>query len=166
MAIVFTVSLQLGTGTPLVFETDLTELTLRLKRPLPEIKGAKIHPDSDRLMSWLVVCTLRGPLMPPEEEELTVEVVERTWTDGIVRVMQEATARLAYHHRADLEGSRYEFYGRRDDLGHPRDTPQHYQYWHHLQHMEYLLHHTHTYLDCARMGSISRTWRLFTFASS
>ena len=45
MAVVFTEFLQLGTQVPpYVFETDLIEMTQRLRRPLPEIKGGLIHP--------------------------------------------------------------------------------------------------------------------------
>ena len=88
MAVVFTEFLQLGTQVPpYVFETDLIEMTQRLRRPLPEIKGGLIHPGKDREQTWLVVCTLRGPVVLPLMDELTVEVIEHTWVDGIVRVL-------------------------------------------------------------------------------
>ena len=157
MAVVFIEYLQLGTQVPpFVFEMDLTEMTRRLGRPLPEVKGGRIHPQLDREQAWLVVCTLRGPVVPPLMDELTVEVVERTWVDGLVRVYQEAITRLAYHHRTFFAGSHYQYYGQRDAQGDPRAVPDHPEFWRHFQEMEYLLHRTQTYLDRVRIRCDTR----------
>lgn len=154
MAVVFTKSRQLGTEEPrLVFETDLIELARMVGRLLPEIKGGKVHQLVEGDRSWLVVCTLRGSLVGPPIQELEVDVFDRTWTDGVVRVMQEALARLAFHHRAELIGTRFEYFGRRDSEGRPTEVPFHFQFERHAQYMEFMLHHTQTYLDRARMRS-------------
>ena len=77
MSFLFTEYYQLTTQKPpYVFETDLAELARSLHRPLPEIKGGMIHPGQDREQAWLVVCTLREPVVPPLLDELTVEVIE------------------------------------------------------------------------------------------
>ena len=161
MPILFTEYYQLTTQKPpYVFEADLAELTRSLRHPLPEIKGGMIHPGQNREQAWLVVCTLRGPVVPPLMDELTVEVIERSWVDGIVRVMQQAIARLVHHHRDTLGGTPYEFYGRRDAEGHPRDAPHHPVFQRHLPDMEYLLARTQTYLDRARISCDTKAMAL------
>ena len=157
MAVVFTGHLQLGTQVPpYVFETDLVEMTRRLGRPLPEVKGGRIHLQLDREHAWLVVCTLRGPVVPPLIDELTIEVVERTWVDRLMRVSQEAIGRLAYHHRTFFAGSHYQYYGQRDAEGDPRAVPDHPEFWRHFQEMKYLLHCTQTYPDRVRIRCDTR----------
>lgn len=152
MAVTFTEFRQVGTQpTFLVFERELLSLSQAVGRPAPEIKGAKIHKVIEGDMSWLVVCTLRGGVVPPHSQELEVDVVERTWIEGVIRAMQEAIARLAHHHRQQLVTSPFWYFGRRDSEGCSSEVPQHYQLGRQMQNMEYLLHHTQTQLDRARM---------------
>lgn len=154
MAVVFTEYRRVGVDPPpMIFEADLIEMCRRVGRPTPEIKGAKVHthPEGDR--TWLVVCTLRGGVVPPHSDELSVEVLERTWTEGIVRVLQESLGRLASYHRAVLGDSPFRFFGGRDSEGLPTLTPAHADFGGHMQDMEALLHHTQTSMDRARMKS-------------
>ena len=93
MGIVFTESFQLGAHAPCYccFEEDLIKMARRIGSPVPEMKGAQIHHDG-RELSWLVVSTICPPLLAPSTPEITYEVIESGWEDGILRVMQLASA--------------------------------------------------------------------------
>ena len=154
MPIEFTEYRQVGTEQPpLYFERALMELALRCGRPLPELKGVRLERPEDSELSWLVVCTVRGREVAPVSEEFTVDVMERSWVDGMVRVMQEAIARLAFLHPEKIVGTPFQFVGQRDTEGIPAVVTPHPQFEHQMQHLEYLLHHSQTYMDRARMRS-------------
>ncbi|KAK1663744.1 hypothetical protein QYE76_051903 [Lolium multiflorum] len=56
----------------------------------------------DGELSWIVVCTLWDSHVA-NLEEIEIQLFDRTWEEGIVRVMQATLARLVFHHRAELE---------------------------------------------------------------
>src|SRR4051812_16064338 len=118
MVVVFTKFHQVGLDLPLqLFEAKLGELAHLVVRPTPEIKGAHITTLIDGELSWLVVCTVRGGVVLPLSEDFQVNVIEKEWGDGILMVAQEALARLAYHHRQQLEETQFRFFGRRHEEG-------------------------------------------------
>ena len=96
MAGEFTMSLQIGAqptpGASHLFEAELLELTRFLRRPLPELLGGRAFLLVGTEMSWRVRCTLRGPLVPPFAEEMTVEAIEPTRTAATSTVLQRALA--------------------------------------------------------------------------
>jgi hypothetical protein len=55
------------------------ELARRCGRPFPEVKGVKLERPEDSELSRRVVA--------PVSEEFTVDVMERTWIDGMIWVM-------------------------------------------------------------------------------
>ena len=69
-------------------------------------------------MSWRMRCTVREPLVPPFSEELTLEAIEPMRTATTSTVLQRALAHLVHFHSVELVGTRFEFFERRDDLGH------------------------------------------------
>jgi hypothetical protein len=71
----------------LVFERDLVELAARLGRPCPEIRGYRLFEEGARELAYQVICQVRGKEVPPTSQELTFEVIERTWGDGLMRVL-------------------------------------------------------------------------------
>src|SRR6266567_5593941 len=103
---------------------------------------------------------MRGSLVAPptarNSEQLVVEVLDHSWTDANVRILQLAMARLVEHHKEDIEGTRFEHFGRRGTEGFPVPSPFHPQFHRHLQHMEYQLHHSQQEMDRARMRADMR----------
>ena len=139
-------SLQIGAqptpGASPLFEAELLELTRFLRRPLPELLGGRAFPLVDAEMSWRVRCTLRGPLVPPFAEELVVEAVEPTRTAATSTVLQRALARLVHFHNAELVGSRFEFFERRDEMGHTMPLRPHPTFGLHVEDLGILLEYT------------------------
>jgi hypothetical protein len=121
----FTESRQLGYDQPrFLFETALIEVSLIVGRLLPKVKGGQVECSKEGEMSWMVVCTLRGSHVK-NIEEIEVQVFNRTWEEGLVRVMRAALARLMFHHRAELESLRlpHAHLGHRNEEGFPTEVP-------------------------------------------
>jgi hypothetical protein len=133
----------------LVFERDLVELAAHLGRPHPEIRGYRLFEEGTRELPYQVVCQVRG-------KEVTFEVIERTWGDGLMRVLQHAILHLVHLHYDELLGTRYEHYGRVDSDGLPYQAAAHTPFSRHLCHTEALLHHTQGQLNHARMATDER----------
>ncbi|KAK1646298.1 hypothetical protein QYE76_064103 [Lolium multiflorum] len=151
MPIEYTHVRQVGVRPPLYyFERALADLAIRCGRMVPEIKGVRTERSADSEMAWLVTCVVRGSGISPATEEFTIDVMERTWTDGMIRVSQEALARLAFLHPEVVAGTGYQYLGQRDLAGKPVAGAPHADTAHQLHHMEYLLHHTQTQQDRAR----------------
>jgi hypothetical protein len=106
----------------------------------------------DGEMSWMVVCTLRGSHVK-QLEEIEVQVFDRTWEDGLVRVLQAALSRLVFHHRVELEamGLPHAFLGRRNEEGVPTMIPYFCPLGRQVSQMENLLFKTQLSLDSNRM---------------
>jgi hypothetical protein len=71
----------------LVFERDLVELVARLGHPCPEIRGYRLFEEGTRELAYQVVCQVRGKEVLPTSQGFTFEVIERTWGDGLMRVL-------------------------------------------------------------------------------
>ena len=52
------------------FEDSLVSIARMVGRPVPEVKGGKVPREHEGERDWLVVCTLRGDVVPPHSEEL------------------------------------------------------------------------------------------------
>jgi regulator of replication initiation timing len=102
-------------------------------------------------LAYQVVCQVRGKEVPPTSQEFTFEVMERTWGDGLMRVLRHAISRLIHLHYDELLRTRYEHYGRVDSDGLPYQAAAHTPFSRHFYHTEALLHHTQGQLDHARM---------------
>jgi hypothetical protein len=139
----------------LVFERDLVELGARLGRPRPEVRGYRLFEEGTRELAYQVVCH-RGKEVPPTSPEFTFEVIERTWGNGLMRVLRHAISRLVHLHYDELLGTCYEHYGRVDSDGFPYQATAHTPFSRHLCHTEALLHHTQGQLDHVRMVSDER----------
>jgi hypothetical protein len=135
----------------LVFERDLVELAARLGQPRPEIRGYRIFEEGTRELAYQVVCQVRGKKVPLTSQKFTFEVIERTWGDGLMRVLRHAISRLVHLHYDELLGTRYEHYGRVDSNDFPHQAAAHTPFSRHLCHTEALLHHTQGQLDHVRM---------------
>jgi hypothetical protein len=72
------------------------ELTHRLGRPRPELRGYCLFDEGTRELAYQVVCQVRGREVPPTSLEFTFEVTERTWGDGHMRVLRHAISRLVH----------------------------------------------------------------------
>ena len=83
MAVIYTESFQLGTHARCYrrFEETLLKMARHHCRPAPELRGAQVH-DGAHELSWLVVCTIRPPLLSQSDPEITYEVMESSWEDG------------------------------------------------------------------------------------
>ena len=64
--------------------------------------------------------------------------------------MQRLLARLCEEHKEELENTRFRYYGRRDDEGHPTPTVCHPTFGEHIVDMEVLLHRTQEDLRSSR----------------
>jgi hypothetical protein len=84
MAPVFAEHYQLGHGGCLVFEHDLTTLTLFLDRLYPEFKGAVLNEHPDGELRWLVRASCRGKKGDLSSPRIKFGLVENTWADGLV----------------------------------------------------------------------------------
>jgi hypothetical protein len=140
----------------LVFERDLVELVARLGRPRPEIRGYRLFEEGTHELAYQVVCQVRGKEVPPASLEFTFEVIERTWGNGLMRVLRHAISRLVHLHYDELLGTRYEHYGRVDSDGFPHQAAAHTPFSRHLCHTEALLHHTQGQLDHVHMVADER----------
>jgi hypothetical protein len=140
----------------LVFERDLVELDARLGRPRPEVRGYCLFEEGTRELAYQVVCQVRGKEVPPIFQGFTFEVIERTWGDGLMRVLRHAISCLVHLHYDELLGTRYEHYGWVDSDGLPFQAAAHTPFNHHLCHTEALLHHTQEQLDHVRMTADER----------
>jgi hypothetical protein len=148
MALHFTMWHPLGTlPVPLAFEEDLLELSLKMGRPYPELKGGQVDKPEDSEQTLLVTCTIRGAVLDPSIEEIDVDVLDRTWEEGSVRAMQMTLARLFFYHHGSHNLGRFVYYGRRDEHGFPEEGVPHYYFEGHMHHMESLLHRTQIRLD-------------------
>jgi hypothetical protein len=134
-----------------VFERDLVELASRLGHPCPEVRGYCLFEEGTRELAYSVVCQVRRREVLPTSEEFTFDVIERTWGEGVMRVLQHAISRLVHLHASELAGTRYEHYGRCDDEGFPVEAPLPTPFNRHLTHTEVLLHHSQEQLDHVRM---------------
>jgi hypothetical protein len=134
-----------------VFERDLVELAARLGRPHPEVRGYRLFEEGTRELPYRLVCQVRGREVSPTSEEFTFEVMERTWGEGVMHVLQHAISRLIHLHASELVGTHYEHYGRCDAEGLPVEPPLPTPFSCHLTHTEVLLHHSQEQLDHVRM---------------
>jgi hypothetical protein len=148
---------QVGTHDEIVvFKRDLVELAARLGRPRPEVRGYRLFEEGTRELAYRVVCQVCGREVPATSEEFTFEVIERTWGEGVMRVLQHAISRLVHLHAAKLARTRYKHYGRCDDEGFPVEPPLPTPFSRHLTHTEVLLHHSQEQLDHVRMVADER----------
>jgi hypothetical protein len=107
-------------------------------------------------LAYQVICQVHGKEVPPTSQEFTFEVIERTWGNGLMRVLQHAISRLVHLHYDELLGTRYEHYGRVYSDGLPYQAAAHTPFSRHLCHTEALLHHTQGQLDHVRMVADER----------
>jgi hypothetical protein len=143
---------QIGTHEDvLIFERDLVELVTRLGCPRPEMRGYRLFEEGTRELAYQIVCQVRGKEVRPTSPEFTFEVIERTWGDGLMRVLRHTISRLVHLHYDELLGTRYEHYGRVDSDGLPYQAAAHMPFSRHFCHTEALLHHTQEQLDHVRM---------------
>jgi hypothetical protein len=141
----------------LVFERDLVELATRLGRPRPEVRGYRLFEEGTRELAYQVVCQVHGKEVPPNSQEFTFEVIERTWGDGLMRVLRHAISLLVHLQYDELLGTCYEHYGRVNSDGLPYQAAAHPPpFSRHLCHTEALLHHTQGQLDNVRMVADER----------
>jgi hypothetical protein len=66
----------------LVFERDLVELAAR-----PEVRGYRLFEEGTRELAFQLVCQVHGKEVTPISQGFTFEVIERTWGDGLMRVL-------------------------------------------------------------------------------
>lgn len=132
------------------FETALRQLAELLGRPPPELRGYRLDRPESSDASWRVVCTVRGQQVAPVCEDLTFEVVDRTWGEGVLRVLQQTIARLSHDFADRLQGTAFQFVGRRDTQGVMVVGEEHPHFANHMHHTEYLLQHTQLQMDNAR----------------
>jgi hypothetical protein len=140
----------------LVFERDLVELVARLGRPRAEIRGYRLFEEGTRELACQVICQVHGKEVPPASTEFTFEVIERTWGDGLMRVLRHAISHLVHLHYDELLGTRYEHYRRVDSDGFPHQAAAHTPFSRHLCHTKAMLHHTQGQLDHVRMVADER----------
>jgi len=150
MAPVFTEQYQLGHGGSLVFERDLTTLTLFLDRLYPEFKGAVLNEHPDGELRWLIRASCRGKKGMLGSPRVKFELVENTWADGLVRGMQEMHARLCGLHVEEVQGERFRNFARRDADGRPANMPGQNEPSTYIDHMDFLLYSTQQEADRAR----------------
>lgn len=153
MTFVYIESLQLGLNTEssFRFEKELVEMTKLLGRQLPELRGGLVD-GASRDLSWLVECTIRPPLTTPTAPTYTFRLIDCSWNDGAVRIIQQTIARLAYLCDYRFVGTRFELYGRRGEDGAPVPFPYPpNDLGYHLDDMEYLLHRTQFTLTTLRV---------------
>jgi len=153
MALHFTEFLQLEKDGKLMFEKDLFELSKMLGRPAPEFRGAQVDTLGNGNLSWLVESSVRGNIKSPGSRTLMFTTMDVHWDDGLCRAMQRMLARLCEEHKAELVNSRFQYYGRRTDNGHPVASPLHPTFGEHILDMEILLFRTQEDLRCARLRS-------------
>src|SRR3954469_15218972 len=141
---------QLGNGGDLIFERDLDQLSELLERPHPEFFGAQLNDQGGEDLKWLIVASLRGKIEAPTSEGIRFTLRENNWLDGLARAMQEALARLCGQSINQIKGTRFEFYARRDAMGHPLEVPYHPELKHQVDHLSFMLYDRQKDLDNAR----------------
>jgi hypothetical protein len=149
MAPVFTEHYQLGHGGSLVFEHDLTTLTLFLDHLYPEFKGAVLNEHPDGELRWLIRASCRGKKGDLSSPRIKFELVENTWANGLVRGMQEMLARLCGLHVEEIQVERFRNFARRDADGRPANMPGQLEPSSHIDHMDFLLYSTQQEADRA-----------------
>ena len=142
MSIHFTEFVQLEKDGKLMFEKDLFELSKLLGRPAPEFKGAQVDTLGNGYLCWLVESSVRGNIKSPGSRTLIFTTMDVHWDDGLCRAMQRLLARLCEEHKAELVNSRFRFYGRRTDDGHPIRSPLHPTFGEYILDMEIMLYRT------------------------
>jgi hypothetical protein len=140
-----------------IFERDLIELTDLLGRPRPEVRGTRLVPDFTRELCWQVGCQVRGKEVIPTSEEITFEVMDRTFEDGVMRVLRQSISHLVHHHREEVADTRFEHYAGIDEEGFPFDPPEYSLFGRNFVHTELLLHHTQAQMNFARMAADERS---------
>ena len=137
----------------LMFESDLFELSKLLGRPAPEFRGAQVDAHGDGRLSWLIESSVRGNIKCPGSKTMIFTTMDAHWDDGLCHAMQRLLARLCEEHKAELVNSRFRFYGRRTDDGHPIRSPLHPMFGEYILDMEIMLFRTQEDLSCARLRS-------------
>ncbi|KAK1608530.1 hypothetical protein QYE76_032203 [Lolium multiflorum] len=141
---------QLGNGGGLVFEQDLTELSLFLGRPFPEFFGGQVTDQPGGQMQWVIIADLRGKLEPPMTGRIQFSFRENNWADGLARAMKEALARLCGLELPRIRGTRYFHMTMHDSMGAPMDLSPHPELKYHVDHTDYMLCETYIKLDNSR----------------
>ena len=142
--------LQLTKADSSIFAADLMTLLETVGRPVAEFKGIVIPGRGPDVIRWEVECTLRGAVVPPETDTIVFVVRAHSWLEGVRRATQEAIARLARRDQDELHGTRFHFYGRRDEDGDPTYGVHHPELGYHLNRMECHLIGTQAALDESR----------------
>jgi hypothetical protein len=145
-----TESYRLGNAGGLIFEEDLTELSLFLGRPFPEFFGGRVTNQLGGQMQWIVCADLRGTSESPPTSRIQFSVLENSWLDGLARAMKEALARLCGLELPRIRGTRYFHMARHDSMGAPMDLSPHPELKSHVDHTDYMLCETYVQLDNAR----------------
>jgi hypothetical protein len=119
---------------------------------LPKVKGGQMIRMEYKELSWMVVCTLWGSHVA-NLEEIEIQLFDRTWEEGLVRLMQAALARLVFHHREELEskGLPHAHLGCHNEEGIATVVPYTCPLGRQAAQMEYLLYKTQASLDPNRM---------------
>ncbi|KAK1648923.1 hypothetical protein QYE76_066728 [Lolium multiflorum] len=141
---------QLGNGGGLVFEQDLTELSMFLGRPFPEFFGGQVTDQPGGQLQWVIIADLRGKLEPPMTGRIQFSFRENNWADGLARAMKEALARLCGLELPRIRGTRYFHMERQDSMGAPMDLSPHPELKYHMDHTDYMLCEAHVQLDNSR----------------
>ncbi|KAK1693402.1 hypothetical protein QYE76_010099 [Lolium multiflorum] len=145
-----TESYRLGNAGGLIFEQDLTELSLFLGRPFPEFFGGQVTNQLGGQMQWIICADLRGTPESPPTSRIQFSVLENSWMDGLARAMKEALARLCGLELPRIRGTRYFHMARHDSMGAPMDLSPHPELKSHVDHTDYMLCETYVQLDNAR----------------
>ena len=82
-----------------------------------------------------------------------MEAIEPTRTAATSTVLQRALSRLVHFHSAELVGSRFEFFERRDETGHTLPLRPHPTFGLHVEDLGILLEYTQERLLHCRMDS-------------
>ncbi|KAK1615434.1 hypothetical protein QYE76_020951 [Lolium multiflorum] len=141
---------QLGNGGGLVFEQDLTELSMFLGRSFPEFFRGHVNDQPGGQLQWVIIADLRGKLDPPMTDRIQFSLRENNWADGVARAMREALARLCGRVLPRIRGTRFFHLARHDSMGAPMDLSTHPELKHHVDHTDYMLCETYMQLDNSR----------------
>jgi hypothetical protein len=141
---------RLGNAGGLIFEQDLTELSLFLGRPFPEFFGGQVTDQLGGQMQWIICADLRGKPESPATSRIQFSFRDNSWVDGLARAMKEALARLCGLELPRIRGTRYFHMARHDSMGAPMDLSPHPELKSHVDHTDYMLCETYVQLDNAR----------------
>jgi hypothetical protein len=153
MALPPTEFVQLERDGKLMFEKDLFELSKLLGRPAPEFIGTQVDALGHGNLCWRIESSVRRNIQSPGSRTLVFVTMATHWGDGLCRAMERLLARLCEEHKAKLVNSRFRFYGRRTDDGHPVASLPHPTFGEHILDMRVLLHTTQEDLMGARLQS-------------